>query len=301
MNLNQFTFSSFHPPPFAYSFKCVHLLNCDCWQNTECDWNFKICPSAFMLLTFWICSKYTPSVLPSFHHNKAINCPSIRLFSRIPSLRLTFSFSVPWLLLRPPLINHQLFFFFSSSFILLQKMDLNCDGVVTLDEFLECCCTDDAICRSLAALETTFWHELKPSHSSGGSHSHYLAIEEKQPATTIAHKDRRSSGTHFVHFQELVPPPPPLQTHLPMAPQHFHHQNYVEPVSYYKLANEQPGKMSSSSNSWYSQQQQQQQRNSCNSSRTSNRMEEGARKSTSPPSLVRVRSWYIDKPERISN
>lgn len=111
MNLNQFTFSSFHPPPFAYSFKCVHLLNCDCWQNTECDWNFKICPSAFMLLTFWICSKYTPSVLPSFHHNKAINCPSIRLFNRIPSLRLTFSFSVPWLLLRPPLINHQLFFF----------------------------------------------------------------------------------------------------------------------------------------------------------------------------------------------
>lgn len=281
------------PPPLD-PFKCVHLLNC----NRNATGILKSVLSAFMLLT----GKYSEST-PSPYQM------SIRLFSTT-SLRLTFSPTlILWLSslssipLGPSSINHQLFFFFFSRSP-SQKMDVNCDGVVTLDEFLECCCTDDAICRSLAALETTFWHELKPSQSSGGSH--YLAIEQQQqqPATkTVGHKDRRSSGTPFVHFQELCALSVPHQTHLPMAPpQHFHHQNYVEqPVSYFKLANEQPGKMSGSSNSWYSQQQQQQQRSSCNSSRTSNRMEEGARKSTSPPSLVRVRSWYIDKPERISN
>lgn len=43
---------------------------------------------------------------------------------------------------------------------LIQKMDVNRDGVVTLDEFLECCRNDDAISRSMAVFDTSFWPHL---------------------------------------------------------------------------------------------------------------------------------------------
>lgn len=35
-------------------------------------------------------------------------------------------------------------------------MDVNRDGVVTLDEFLECCRNDDAISRSMAVFDSSF-------------------------------------------------------------------------------------------------------------------------------------------------
>lgn len=38
-------------------------------------------------------------------------------------------------------------------------MDLNRDGVVTLDEFLDCCRNDDAISRSMAVFDSSFWHD----------------------------------------------------------------------------------------------------------------------------------------------
>lgn len=42
----------------------------------------------------------------------------------------------------------------------MQKMDVNRDGVVTLDEFLECCRNDDAISRSMAVFDSSFWPDL---------------------------------------------------------------------------------------------------------------------------------------------
>lgn len=36
-------------------------------------------------------------------------------------------------------------------------MDQNQDGVVTLDEFIECCRNDDAISRSINVFDSTFW------------------------------------------------------------------------------------------------------------------------------------------------
>lgn len=40
-------------------------------------------------------------------------------------------------------------------------MDLNQDGVVTLDEFLDCCRNDDAISRSMAVFDSSFWHDAR--------------------------------------------------------------------------------------------------------------------------------------------
>lgn len=48
------------------------------------------------------------------------------------------------------LIFYQFFLPFS------QKMDMNRDGVVTLDEFLDCCRNDDAISRSMAVFDSSF-------------------------------------------------------------------------------------------------------------------------------------------------
>lgn len=39
---------------------------------------------------------------------------------------------------------------------LLQKMDINKDGLVSLEEFLECCKYDEEIKRSMSVFETTF-------------------------------------------------------------------------------------------------------------------------------------------------
>ncbi|KXJ69413.1 hypothetical protein RP20_CCG027203, partial [Aedes albopictus] len=37
-----------------------------------------------------------------------------------------------------------------------EKMDRNCDGKITLDEFIECCTTDESIRRSIAVFDTIF-------------------------------------------------------------------------------------------------------------------------------------------------
>ena len=128
---------------------------------------------------------------------------------------------------------------------------------------------------------------MRPSPAGGGP-CQALALNSLVDVTA---KERKSP---CVQFKELSAVLVPSQTHLPAHPQHFHHQNYVEPVSYYKLANELPAKSP----------------RSC-SSRTSTQGEEvgpgamamamAGNVNVTPPSLVRVRSWYIDKPERVYN
>ncbi|XP_055636111.1 Kv channel-interacting protein 4-like isoform X3 [Toxorhynchites rutilus septentrionalis] len=39
---------------------------------------------------------------------------------------------------------------------LFEKMDRNCDGKITLDEFIECCTNDESIRRSIAVFDTIF-------------------------------------------------------------------------------------------------------------------------------------------------
>lgn len=45
-------------------------------------------------------------------------------------------------------------------------MDLNRDGVVTLDEFLDCCVRDEDISRSMGVFDSSFWH---PADGAGTS------------------------------------------------------------------------------------------------------------------------------------
>lgn len=48
-----------------------------------------------------------------------------------------------------------------------QKMDLNQDGVVSLDEFIECCRNDETISRSMSMFDQSFWQDAKvPDDSS---------------------------------------------------------------------------------------------------------------------------------------
>lgn len=171
-------------------------------------------------------------------------------------------------------------------------MDLNCDGVVTMDEFLESCCTDDTICRSLAAFDSSFWPEVKQARRT-------VCEQECLPLKTTAtmgeqQKNRRSPETHCVQFQEAVAFPEPALYFYP-PPQHFHHQNYtfMEALSIptYKLANELPPSSRG-------------QKKICVGI-SRRKGEEHSGKSTpcnsrdNSPSLVRVRSYYLEGPEKI--
>lgn len=42
-------------------------------------------------------------------------------------------------------------------------MDMNQDGVVTLDEFVECCRNDETVSRNLAVFDSSFWHDAQVS------------------------------------------------------------------------------------------------------------------------------------------
>lgn len=36
-------------------------------------------------------------------------------------------------------------------------MDLNQDGVIAIDEFLDCCVRDEALVRSMGVFDSSFW------------------------------------------------------------------------------------------------------------------------------------------------
>lgn len=57
-------------------------------------------------------------------------------------------------------------------------MDVNCDGVVTLEEFIDCCRTDDIIARSITVFDTSFW----PCTFDGGEEDCYKH-KRKHPST----------------------------------------------------------------------------------------------------------------------
>lgn len=119
-------------------------------------------------------------------------------------------------------------------------MDLNSDGVVTLEEFHESCCTDETICRSLAAFDCSFWPEIKSPQSGDLTDT----TKHNQRRLQLSKGGRKSS----VHFEG--------------------EQQEEEAVSYYKLTNEMEGDRRGSS--------------------------------SQSPSLVRVRSYFIAKPERFT-
>lgn len=77
--------------------------------------------------------------------------PQVDSLNKISALKC-----FPSVLLRISVFPIELIIFFFCVSFLSQKMDMNGDGVVTLDEFLDCCRNDDAISRSMAVFDSSF-------------------------------------------------------------------------------------------------------------------------------------------------
>lgn len=74
-------------------------------------------------------------------------------------------------------------------------MDVNQDGVVTLDEFLECCRKDDSISRSMAVFDTAFWPE---TNTSSGKRNNQSKIIKKPPVMKLNHQNEKNN----VHYHQ---------------------------------------------------------------------------------------------------
>lgn len=137
--------------------------------------------------------------------------------------------------------SHKIEFIFIYKFFLspLQKMDINRDGVVTMDEFLDCCRNDDAISRSMAVFDTSIWpdpHEADDSlsHSAqqvkGNSrsrssahknhcvrhHQHKHSANHRQPPSTIC--CTQQNCTVHLRPSSSVSNNSELQLHVPGSP-----------------------------------------------------------------------------------
>lgn len=73
-------------------------------------------------------------------------------------------------------------------------MDVNQDGVVTLDEFLECCHKDDSISRSMAVFDTAFW----PETNTTGKRNNQSKKNKKPPVMKLNHQNEKNN----VHYQK---------------------------------------------------------------------------------------------------
>ncbi len=83
-------------------------------------------------------------------------------------------------------------------------MDRNHDGVVTIDEFLECCRCDQAIKNSMLVFDSSFW----PCENGVNGNSHFQSSSHDQltshsiPNAKILYEDvNRNSNSHQVHQQ----------------------------------------------------------------------------------------------------
>lgn len=74
-----------------------------------------------------------------------------------------------------------------------QKMDRNHDGVVTIDEFLECCRCDQAITNSMLVFDSTIW----PSNELDGNRRNFTSSLSSQKAARDEQRD-----THIEHNRQ---------------------------------------------------------------------------------------------------
>lgn len=73
-------------------------------------------------------------------------------------------------------------------------MDVNQDGVVTLDEFLECCHKDDSISSSMAVFDTAFW----PETNTSGKQNNQSKKNKKPPVMKLNHQNEKNN----VHYHQ---------------------------------------------------------------------------------------------------
>lgn len=88
-----------------------------------------------------------------------------------------------------------------------QKMDRNHDGVVTIDEFLDCCRYDKAISNSMLVFDSTIW-PYDSGHFDGNSHalnSNTLMPLENRHDDRVAAIDNQNHSnypSHHVHHKQ---------------------------------------------------------------------------------------------------
>lgn len=144
-------------------------------------------------------------------------------------------------------------------------MDVNRDGVVTLDEFLDCCRNDDAISRSMAVFDTSFWHDVPNAGATNPSdHS------TKSPAL-----DQR----HRIHEHRHHPNHRNFHDHRNRQNGHHHRSN----GRHYRDSNN-----SNSSN------------NNGHHPSASNNSSVSTQQEMPDPSLVKVKSWYTVAKQGVS-
>lgn len=125
---------------------------------------------------------------------------------------------------------------FNAHFHVFQKMDLNRDGVVTLDEFLECCRNDENISRSLSVFDTGFWHDAQVAddqqqqpmmNNNGGPYS--ITGKKTNRPSSAPKTSHHHYQQHHPNFQQA---PPACQfSHNYQYNQPIYHQYYPHQVS----------------------------------------------------------------------
>ena len=117
-----------------------------------------------------------------------------------------------------------------SSFFLSQKMDLNCDGVVTLDEFLECCRNDEMISRSLHVFDSGFWQDAQVSDDPSAQQQQPITNSNGGPASITGKKPNRSSSAPKTYHHHNQQHHPNFQHPTPSACQYSHNYQYNQPI-----------------------------------------------------------------------
>lgn len=103
-----------------------------------------------------------------------------------------------------------------------KKMDMNQDGVVTLDEFVECCRNDATISQNLAAFDSSFWHDAQVSDDTP---KQMINGGPPPPPTTSASSSQTGKKTSKTSSA------PSKNYHQQYQPYYQHPTNYQYPTS----------------------------------------------------------------------
>lgn len=188
-------------------------------------------------------------------------------------------------------------------------MDVNRDGVVTLDEFLQCCHNDEAISRSMAVFDTAIWpcdspvgdiktnklnYKTNPSYKNNKNslnkykNSNGSPTENKNHSNVQNYRNKNISHTYH-HYQDpsiinnsyhssiatnspQPPPPPP-----PPPPPYVTHNEIDEKRLHHQTIEINENDEDVSSDNTYAQRQ----------------IEDS-------PSLVKVKTWYTVAKQGVS-
>lgn len=92
-------------------------------------------------------------------------------------------------------------------FSIPKKMDMNQDGVITLDEFVECCRNDETISQNLAAFDSSFWHDAQVSDDpqkqtiNGGLPPPQTGKKNSRTSSAPKNYHHQQHQQHQLHYQ----------------------------------------------------------------------------------------------------